>query len=595
MKTGYILGINRGHNASACLLKDGEIIFSIEEERLSRVKYDGSPFTAMYKTLEYTDKIDYLVISGTRQSADMVEWTGDDIYTGLARKLGLIDRKSYHKVKQHPQVINIGHLHHKCHAALAFYRSGFETATAVIVDGAGSSFMIDDIDVHEVESAYECSYPANFKTIYKHMAASGNIPMHIMPFDMSPFGEEGECEVCLSTNAGIVKTYEAVTEYCGWQGIEAGKTMGLFPYGKPNNKIPKLFLENTDFPLSDKNVICPNYPQTAKVNQLQYIELAEQPETPEDDLTLLKSRRDLAYAVQVETQEKVLQLILEAVKNTGNKNVVLSGGYALNCVANYYYLNELNKQGINLYVEPMSNDAGNAIGAALMVYHELNDIKTNKPKDVNLYLGPPKSYDLQKEIEKYNNIIVEDADEKYVVQLLREKNIVAIFQGRSENGPRALGNRSILFDPTFEDGKEYVNTVKKREYFRPFAATVLAEYANEWFDLRGMKDSPTMMYAVNCKEGVAKKVPSVIHVDGTCRIQTVTKEQNLHFYNLIKTFNEETKVPMLFNTSFNLGGDPLVESLEDAINTLQKSMIQYLYLPEYKKMIVVKNIYSYND
>jgi carbamoyltransferase len=155
-----------------------------------------------------------------------------------------------------------------------------------------------------------------------------------------------------------------------------------------------------------------------------------------------------------------------------------------------------------------------------------------------------------------------------------------------------LGNRSILFDPTFEDGKEFVNQVKRREYFRPFAATVLAEHADEWFDLRGMKESPSMMYAVNCREGVEKKVPSVIHVDNTCRIQTVTKEQNEHFYNLISAFNKEKNVPMLFNTSFNLGGDPLVETLQDAINTLKNSQIEYLYLPEYGKLIVIKNMFK---
>jgi carbamoyltransferase len=167
-----------------------------------------------------------------------------------------------------------------------------------------------------------------------------------------------------------------------------------------------------------------------------------------------------------------------------------------------------------------------------------------------------------------------------------------MFQGRSENGPRALGNRSILFDPTFEDGKDFVNQVKHREYFRPFAATVLAEKADEWFDLRGMKESPSMMYAVNCQKGVAEKVPSVIHVDGTCRIQTVTKEQNENFYNLIKAFEKKKKVPMLFNTSFNLGGDPLVETLEDALDTLKRSQIEYLYLPEYGKMFVVNNMFK---
>ena len=164
-----------------------------------------------------------------------------------------------------------------------------------------------------------------------------------------------------------------------------------------------------------------------------------------------------------------------------------------------------------------------------------------------------------------------------------------MFQGRSENGPRALGNRSILFDPTFEDGKDFVNSVKRREYFRPFAGSVLKEHAHEWFDLRGMDQSPHMMYAVNCQPGIAEKIPSIIHVDGTCRIQTVTEEQNKHFYSLIKEFYNQTGVPVLFNTSFNLGGDPLVETLDDAIRTLKHSKIEYLFLPEHNKLIKISN------
>jgi carbamoyltransferase len=146
-----------------------------------------------------------------------------------------------------------------------------------------------------------------------------------------------------------------------------------------------------------------------------------------------------------------------------------------------------------------------------------------------------------------------------------------------------------LFNPTYEDGKDFVNEVKHREYFRPFAGTIMQEHVHEWFDLRGMEDSPYMMYAVNCQPGVEEKIPSIIHIDGTCRIQTVTEEQNKHYYDLIKTFHSKTGVPILFNTSFNLGGEPLVETLEDALWTLQQSDMEYLYLPEYGKLLKVAN------
>jgi carbamoyltransferase len=146
-----------------------------------------------------------------------------------------------------------------------------------------------------------------------------------------------------------------------------------------------------------------------------------------------------------------------------------------------------------------------------------------------------------------------------------------------------------LFDPTFKDGKDYVNRIKRREYFRPFAGRILHEHAHEWFDMRGLEESPHMMYAMNCQPGIAEKIPSIIHIDGTCRIQTVKQHQNPLYYELIDDFYKETGVPILFNTSFNLGGEPLVETLDDAVRTLANSQIEYLYLPEYKKLIFVKN------
>jgi carbamoyltransferase len=327
------------------------------------------------------------------------------------------------------------------------------------------------------------------------------------------------------------------------------------------------------------------------VNALIFDYLEDEIGKSHDDVTLLQNRRDLAYACQTQTQEQVLKLIRKAVAMSNNKKVVLSGGYGLNCVANYYYLEHLRKEGIEFYVEPISNDAGTAMGAALMFYHQISADKTPKVHDT-LYLGPKREYtlsDLEVRIKDNNKIIISDATHKDVVKLMRSKNIVAMFQGRSENGPRALGNRSILFDPTFKDGKDFVNTVKNREYFRPFAGTILQDDVHEWFDLRGMEDSPSMMYAVNCQPGVKEKIPAVIHVDGTCRIQTVTEEQNFHWYNLIKEFKNQTGVPALFNTSFNLGGEPLVETIDDAMRTLYNSGINHIYFPAVKIMVEIQH------
>ena len=596
INSGWIAAIARGHNAGVCLFKDGEIVFSIEEERLTRQKYDGGPLASMVKILEYTDKLDYLVVAHTQKLSDTagrIDYSGDDVYTGLARKLGLISRKEDNH--NHPQVVDLSFMHHKLHAACAFYRSGFDDAVSLIVDGAGTFIQLmygnEQLWVWEIESIVDCNYPSSFKTLYKNYGAREPIAgtyMDKCPSDQ--FGEAGEFhEAWLSDRAGIVKTYEAVTEYCGFSSIEAGKTMGLFPYGVPNDQIPKLFDFTSKVPLSNRNLIVPAYPSSSIVNSALFDYLDELPEEGQDPTTL-QSRRDLAYACQTQTQEQVVRLIKKAVEISGKKNVVISGGYGLNCVANYHYLEALKDEGINIYVEPISNDAGTAMGAGLMFWHALSDSKEKHKLDT-LYLGPEHSYTEKEILEKvsYAGGEVVDATNKEVVELLRKKNIVTIFQGRSENGPRALGNRSVLFDPTFEDGKDFVNAVKRREYFRPFAGSILHDHVHEWFDLRGMDETPHMMYAVNCQPGIAEKIPSIIHVDGTCRIQTVKREQNPHYYDLIKEFHAQTGIPIVFNTSFNLGGDPLVETLDDAIETLVKSDIEYMFLPEYGKLIKIAN------
>jgi len=598
----WIAGITRGHNAGICLLKDGEIVFNSEEERFSRHKYDGGPLASMVKILDYTDRLDYLVVAHTQPlntTAGRVDFTGDDIYTGLARKLGLIDRDPSINIYEHPQVIDLSEQHHKLHASAAFYRSGFEKAVAVIVDGAGTFLAMESNDekqmMFELESIFTCDYPANFKTLYRHIGGNGPCANAYIPdMDSSTInGESGTHECIIDDTAGIVKAYEAVTRFCGWQSIEAGKTMGLAPYGKPNNKIPPIYSDNYGTAMwksSNKELIIPTYPNGAMVNNNRYKELQDIPGYV-GDITLLDNRRDMAYAVQTESQQMVLDLILKAVDMSGCKNVVLSGGYGLNCVANYFYLDQLNNHDIKLYVEPVSSDAGTAMGAAFAMYHMVTKDRTVRSFGESLYLGPKYNTDEKyvKQIAEHYNAEISSVTVSDIVDLMRDKNIIAMFQGGAEAGPRALGNRSLMFDPTFEDGKDFVNRIKKREYFRPFAGSILHEHAHEWFDMRGLEESPHMMYAMNCQEGVAEKIPSIIHVDGTCRIQTVKEQQNKNYYAVIKEFYEQTSVPIIFNTSFNLGGEPLVETLDDAFRTLANSDIEYLYLPENGILVKVSN------
>ena len=180
--------------------------------------------------------------------------------------------------------------------------------------------------------------------------------------------------------------------------------------------------------------------------------------------------------------------------------------------------------------------------------------------------------------------IVRDLDECLDL-LISKKQIVAIFQGQSEWGSRALGNRSIMFDPRIPDAKQIVNEVKRREEYRPFAGSVMLEYADEYFDMKSLKESPWMSFAIQ-KQPAYDNIPSLVHADGTCRIQTVTREQNKNYYDLISGFNDITGVPVIFNTSFNLGGEPLVETIYDAIDTCNRCEINHLYVPEDEEIYI---------
>ena len=617
-RTGYVLGITRGHNGSVCLLYNGDIVFHIEEERFTRMKYDSAPFAGIKKVLDYTPKVDYVVIAHT-QPLDMlkgaIDYTGEDPYTSVLRKLGLIgnepDVEKLDGTRGHPQVIDVSDVHHKLHAAAAFYRSGFDHATAVIIDGAGTFKTMESaafntggqpttLMTYETESIIDCKYPAFFRNVGKHHGVRDPIMSMAMNATMptNQYVDEEENETYLqivSDRAGIVKCYEAITNYCGFSEIEAGKTMGLAPYGKKVEDNP-WFIPELDggVYISNRNVFAPSYPNSSFFNQQFTPEFAELPEEEmtQKDFAKLDSRKNAAWKIQEESQKAAAWWIRKAYEITGNKNIVVSGGYGLNCVANYYYLEELKDLDLNIYVEPISSDAGTCIGAAMMFYKHTAQCDKKVPSS-RLYLGPKHDISVDDITEAYQHdpsvVIQENVTYEDVIDLITKKNIVAVFQGRSESGPRALGNRSLIFDPRFEDGKDYVNEIKRREWFRPFAGSILLEDAHDWFDLRGMKDSPDMMYAVDCKEGIAEKIPSIIHVDGTCRIQTVTEEDNYHYYHLIKTFKEKEGCPIVFNTSFNLGGDPLVETLDDAVKTLQKSMLEHLYLPELGIMLKVEN------
>jgi carbamoyltransferase len=269
---------------------------------------------------------------------------------------------------------------------------------------------------------------------------------------------------------------------------------------------------------------------------------------------------DLAATAQYVYEKsvtKVLDDLYDLTEQFNDRNLCLSGGSFLNCSFNGKYISE-NEKWNNVHLMPACGDDGISIGSALYAIHNILKVPRAKTqrKDI-MYTGP--SYEpVDFEWHAKEEI---DTDYKNLAEYIERGNVVAWYNGRSEFGPRALGNRSILFDPTVKDGKDIVNIIKKREWFRPFAGSCLAEKAGEWFDLRTKNETPFMMYAVDVLENKRDLIPAITHVDGTCRVQTVTAEQNKHYYELISEFDKIKGVPILFNTSFNLAGDPLVEKL----------------------------------
>ncbi len=558
--------INSFHDASITIMEDGKVIAHLLEERHKNMKHATDPLVALSKVKDYVNRVD--LVSFTHL---FPEHYSPQIYLTYLKHLSGI------KVPmQCPQFMDVrAHLQHPCHhdlhAICAFRNSGFYDATAIVIDGAGTNHWYgkENQTIYEV---FDGSVTTLERTICGKAPVWDEIPTEqvlapkdngLKVYDPS----EEEIPECLSdiANVGAGFAYASVTEWLGWHGLDCGKTMGLSTYGKENSNIPCLL----DPIHGGNHNFQPITMGTRGIVSANLIGISNELKGDQE------FRQDLAYRIQKDYEDYLIATCKRALSKSRSKNLVLSGGCALNCVANYKLLKSLPKD-VNLYVEPVSDDSGVSMGGAMQVSDMSIDCKVE-----NLYLGTQLKYDYQLlEHESESDITVEE-----VAKLLTEGNIVAIAQGRSEIGPRALGNRSILFDPRVKNGKDIVNTVKNREWFRPFAGTVLLEHAREWFDLDRLEESPYMMYAVDTLPEKIDLIPAIVHIDGTCRIQTVTLAQNKNYYNLISEFYKLTGIPILFNTSFNLAGDTMVEYMDDALYTIRNSDIPYMYLPEIGKII----------
>jgi carbamoyltransferase len=507
------------HDSSTCLLQNGLVKLHIPEERLSRIKRDDYPLLSIQKAVElfgFNTDDTFLASSVSCNHSNLHDST-----TWFRKAIKQSDVEIENKINSSVFLDNQNH--HLYHASTGFFNSGFEEAIVIVADGGGA--LVDhgssakdhhDFDMQEIYSVYHCSYPDKIERI-KTVVFKDDI------------------------SAGIL--FEVAAVKLGFTRWDAGKVMGLAPYGNPVDI--KIVRNSEGIPY---DIICDG------------------------------TDEDLACGVQNYVQNKILGLMQESLETIQSRNIVMTGGVGLNCVANYWYLDNLPKD-VNLYCEPMSTDDGISVGSAQLLYRNKTKDTTIRPLKT-LYLGA--KYDI--EIYDGERCTTED-----VAELLSDGKIVAMYQGRAESGPRSLGNRTILFDPRIPNGKQIVNSVKKREEFRPFAGTIMHEHFSEWFETRGIDESPFMMYAMNVVEEKRNLIPSIVHVDGTCRIQTLKKEQNLNFYELLDSFYQKTGVPVLFNTSFNLAGEPIVETPEDAMSTFERSEIDCLYFPE-MGIIINKNI-----
>ncbi len=605
MKT--ILGISAFyHDSAATILIDGKIIAAAQEERFTRIKHDSSyPFHAIEFVLSYVNiklnDVDQIVFfekpflkferlletyvafapKGFKSFCmAMPVWLKDKLF----QKKMLFD-----KLKKHDENFKDDRKiyfsdHHLSHAASAFFPSPFEEAIVLTADGVG-----------EWATTTVAIGKGNKLEIKK--------------------------EIYFPHSLGLL--YSAFTYYTGFK-VNSGeyKLMGLAPYGKPiyedkiiNNLID--IKEDGSFHLDQAYF---NYATGLTMTNKKFDSLFGQNPRDAKKEELTQFHMDIAASIQKVTENIMIKVTKSLREEYQILNICLAGGVALNCVANGKILKE--KIFDNIWVQPAAGDAGGSLGAALALWH----IDQNNPRVVNLndnmqgsYLGPEYSQkQIELELDKIGAVYEVKNEEKLLNKTaddLSKGEAIGWFQGRMEFGPRALGNRSILGDPRSSEMHKNLNLkIKYRESFRPFAPSILKENLAEWFDI--INDSPYMLMVANIKNtktikvnekekrlfGIDKlkikrsEIPAVTHVDYSARIQTVHKETNEKYFKLITKFKEKTNCPILVNTSFNVRGEPIVNTPLDAFNCfmgteLDKLVIGNCYLEKNNQDLSLKKDY----
>ena len=584
-----ILGISAFyHDSAAALIIDGQVVSAAQEERFSRVKHDARyPKNAISFVLSNSNislnEVDYIVFfekpflkferlletymafspSGFKSfSLSMPIWLREKLFQKkfLFDKLREQDEnfKDINKIKFSE--------HHFSHAASAFFPSPFEEAIVLTLDGVGE-----------------------WATTTVSLGKGNNLKILK--------------EIHFPHSLGLL--YSAFTYYIGFK-VNSGeyKVMGLAPYGQPiyKEKILNNLIDVKKDGSFRLNMKFFNYTTGLTMTNKNFSKLFGQPvRVPEKDL-LTQFHMDIAASIQVVTEEIVLKLVRNLSEEYKIKNLCLAGGVALNCVANGKIL--LKKYFEDIWIQPASGDAGGSLGAALGYWHrDLGQKRVVKKQSDSMkgsYLGPSFSNDIiEKELKnlkaKFKKISNDEEMSQFIAKKLSEQKTVGWFQGRMEFGPRALGARSILADPRSSEMQKELNIkIKFRESFRPFAPSVLSENVEEWFEIKKM--SPYMLLVADVKENLKIKmtrdqeklfgieklnvkrssIPAITHVDYSARIQTVHKDTNPKYHQLLKNFSKLTNCPVLVNTSFNIRGEPIVNTIKDAFKCFMGTNLDVL-------------------
>ncbi len=556
----YILGIScYYHDSGAALLKDGKLVAAAEEERFNRKKhYSEFPKLAVEYCLEEAgitiDDVDYICfyekplvkfsriletilarwpLTYWNWVKSMPVWLLTKLHIGRTIQRELDTDKDIYFCK-----------HHLSHAASAFLVSPYENAAIITADGVGE-----------------------WATTAWGVGRGSEIEL--------------QKEISFPHSVGLL--FSAITAYLGFRVNDAEwKVMGLAPYGKPTylDKFREVVDLREDGSFRLKMQYFTHTHSTSKMFNHRWEELFGRPVRPKET-ELDQFHMDIAHSGQKMVEEIMVAMAKHVHKTTGMDNLCIAGGVGLNCVANWRILKESGFKEI--FIQPAAGDSGAALGAAFYMYNTV----LKKPREFEMrhaYWGPAFDDDsIRKALERSGlSFTYHDREEALLEQTaaaIDDGKVIAWYQGRLEFGPRALGNRSLVADARNPKMKDIINAkVKFREAFRPFAPSVLREHAHEYFEMPEGMDAPFMLLVPNVLPHRHAEVPAITHEDGTGRVQTVTEEDNGRYYRLIKAFYNRTGTPLVINTSFNVRGEPIVLTPQDAIHTFMNTGIDWLVM-----------------